>query len=360
MHIVGLRHSPATPRSTLSVRLRSAHPRDRSRSRLHGGRAADASLRRDEHRRSRADHGGGRLPPALPGRRDRDALREPRQPAQGALPARRHRRMRSTTSTCSARTSPSIATGPTHKASERGQAAGYRAETVVDIPFVRHTGEPLALQFAPLPRPDRRASADACTERNSILPAHEIAAAIEEMLMSEPTFSYVIPVHNQIADLRKTVRLLIERLGTSPGPRSSSWRTGRPTAPGPSASRSLRRIDSEEVAVRVTTSAKGLGFAWRRGMAIARGETFVLTAADLPFGFTDLDGYLGLAPRPLLVMGSKTHPESQIETPVVAESHVGRIRSAPCRPDRTEHRHAGIGAHPALAGADAAPAPAGR
>jgi hypothetical protein len=41
----------------------------------------------------------------------------------------------------------------------------------------------------------------------------------------------------------------------------------------------------------------------------------VLTAADLPFGFTDLDGYLGLSPRPLLVMGSKTHPGSQIETP---------------------------------------------
>jgi hypothetical protein len=52
-------------------------------------------------------------------------------------------------------------------------------------------------------------------------------------------------------------------------------------------------------------------------MALARGDTFVLTAADLPFGFTDLDGYLGMSPRPQLVMGSKTHRESQIETPVV-------------------------------------------
>jgi dolichyl-phosphate beta-glucosyltransferase len=52
-------------------------------------------------------------------------------------------------------------------------------------------------------------------------------------------------------------------------------------------------------------------------MAMARGETLVLTAADLPFGFTDLDGYLGLLPRPRLVMGSKTHHDSQIETPVV-------------------------------------------
>jgi predicted dehydrogenase len=62
-----------------------------------------------------------------------------------------------------------------------GQAAGYRAETVIDIPFVRHTGEPLALQFAHFL--DLIAGrADACAERNSILPAHEVAAAIEGCL----------------------------------------------------------------------------------------------------------------------------------------------------------------------------------
>jgi hypothetical protein len=50
---------------------------------------------------------------------------------------------------------------------------------VIDIPFVRHTGEPLALQFAHfLDLVSGRA--DACAERNSILPAHEVAAAIEE------------------------------------------------------------------------------------------------------------------------------------------------------------------------------------
>ena len=73
-------------------------------------------------------------------------------------------------------------------------------------------------------------------------------------------------------------------------------------------------FDAEDVAVRVTTSAKGLGYAWRRGMAIARCEVIVLTAADLPFGFTDLDGYLGISPRPALAIGSKTHPDSQVET----------------------------------------------
>ena len=91
--------------------------------------------------------------------------------------------------------------------------------------------------------------------------------------MSEPTVSYVIPVHNQIADLRRTVRLLVERLASSArAPRSSSSRTGRSDGSGPLCLSLAATFDGEEVAVRVTTSAKGLGFAWRRGMAIARGD----------------------------------------------------------------------------------------
>jgi hypothetical protein len=135
--------------------------------------------------------------------------------------------------------------------------------------------------------------------------------------MSDPVVSYVIPVHNQIADLRKTVHLLVERLGHLPGSEIILVENGSTDGSGPLCLSLASALDSEEVAVRVTTSAKGLGFAWRRGMAMARGDTFVLTAADLPFGFTDLDGYLGLLPRPRLVMGSKTHVDSQIETPLV-------------------------------------------
>ena len=59
-----------------------------------------------------------------------------------------------------------------------GIAPSYRAETIVDIPFVRHGGEPLLLQL-------RRfvqlldGSVDADVERSTILPAHEIAALVE-------------------------------------------------------------------------------------------------------------------------------------------------------------------------------------
>jgi dolichyl-phosphate beta-glucosyltransferase len=139
----------------------------------------------------------------------------------------------------------------------------------------------------------------------------------------EPTFSYVIPVHNQIADLRRTVRLLMERLGHLPGSEIILVENGSSDGSGPLCLSLAGTFDGDEVAVRVTTSAKGLGFAWRRGMAIARGETIVLTAADLPFGFTDLDGYLGMSPRPSLVMGSKTHPESQVETSLVRRALSG-------------------------------------
>lgn len=132
--------------------------------------------------------------------------------------------------------------------------------------------------------------------------------------MSEPTFTYVIPVHNQTADLRRTVRLLVERLAHLPGSEVVLVENGSSDGSGPLCLSLAATYDGEDVAVRVTTSAKGLGFAWRRGMSIARGETIALSAADLPFGFTDLDGYLGMSPRPPLVLGSKTHPELQVET----------------------------------------------
>ncbi len=132
--------------------------------------------------------------------------------------------------------------------------------------------------------------------------------------MSQPTVTYVIPVHNQIAELRRTVTLLVARLGHLPGSEVILVENGSSDGSGPLCLSLAATFDGDEVGVRVTTSAKGLGHAWRRGMAMARSETLVLTAADLPFGFTDLDGYLGMSPRPPLVMGSKTHRGSKIET----------------------------------------------
>ncbi len=322
MHIVGLRHSPETPRSTLSVvfdlliheiDLALAYMGGATPSRVCG---ATATAGRD------------------PIVEVADCILQFSSGAVATLSASRasQRKVRSQlVSTATALYDVDLLrqdlTVYRHRAHEQGvgvgQAAGYRAETVVDIPFVRHTGEPLALQFRALPRPDR--GQGRCLRRTQFDPPRPRDRSRHRgVRMSDPTVSYIIPVHNQIADLRRTVRLLVERLGHLPGSEILLVENGSSDGSGPLCLSLAALLDSEDVAVRVTTSAKGLGFAWRRGMAMARGELLVLTAADLPFGFTDLDGYLGMSPRPLLVMGSKTHPESQVET---------SLRGVRCRPD---------------------------
>jgi hypothetical protein len=54
----------------------------------------------------------------------------------------------------------------------------YRSDTIVDIPFVRHAGEPLSLQlehFVALVR----GAADADAELRSLMVPHEVADAVE-------------------------------------------------------------------------------------------------------------------------------------------------------------------------------------
>ncbi len=55
----------------------------------------------------------------------------------------------------------------------------YRAETVVEIPFVRHTGEPLAVQFEHF-IDLAEGSADSARERATLLAPHEVINTIKE------------------------------------------------------------------------------------------------------------------------------------------------------------------------------------
>jgi predicted dehydrogenase len=177
VHIVGLRHSPATPRSTLSVVFDLLiHEIDLALGYMGGAVPS---------RVCGATSTAGRAPIMEVA----DCLLHFPSGAIATLSASRasQRKVRSQfVATPSAlyevdllRQDLTVYRHRDHKQGVGiGQAAGYRAETVVDIPFVRHTGEPLALQFRHfLDLVDGRG--DACQERNSILPAHEIAAAIE-------------------------------------------------------------------------------------------------------------------------------------------------------------------------------------
>ena len=56
----------------------------------------------------------------------------------------------------------------------------YRAETVVDVPYVRHRGEPLALQLAAFIELVCSGDPDAAAaERASILLPHVVAATMD-------------------------------------------------------------------------------------------------------------------------------------------------------------------------------------
>ncbi len=60
------------------------------------------------------------------------------------------------------------------------QRTGYRAQTVVDIPFVKQAGEPLVRQLAHFVTLVEGAG-DAAAERATLLGPHELAAEVEDL-----------------------------------------------------------------------------------------------------------------------------------------------------------------------------------
>ena len=68
--------------------------------------------------------------------------------------------------------------------------------------------------------------------------------------------------------------------------------------------------DTPFVSFQVLQSPKGMGNALRCGIAASKGRRVLLTADDLPFGFTDLEAAAALPEQPLLIIGSKAHPRS--------------------------------------------------
>jgi glycosyltransferase involved in cell wall biosynthesis len=122
-------------------------------------------------------------------------------------------------------------------------------------------------------------------------------------------FTYIVPVHNEQATLPDTIRRLDEARATHAidriiavenGSRDDTWRVLQELAARTPELRAFRE------------PAAGIGYAYHRGIAealreLAPGaETYlVLTACDLPFGFTDVESMLALPERPAVAIGSK-------------------------------------------------------
>ena len=125
--------------------------------------------------------------------------------------------------------------------------------------------------------------------------------------------TYVVPAHNSTLAIEPTLRALASRLADRDAElvvveNGSTDGTGD----------LLRRIEQAwahpRVSLRLLRSAKGMGNAYRAGIAASRGERVVLTADDLPFGFDDLDAAEGVDPavHPV-VIGSKGHRDSDVD-----------------------------------------------
>lgn len=128
--------------------------------------------------------------------------------------------------------------------------------------------------------------------------------------------TYVLPVHNQERVLRESVQRLVAGLQEFAGSEVILVENGSTDASPAICADMARAHATGPVSVIAAQSAQGLGHALRRGIELARGEVLVLTAADLPFGFTDLDAYLHADPHPRLAIGSKAHPASRTHVPL--------------------------------------------
>ncbi len=130
---------------------------------------------------------------------------------------------------------------------------------------------------------------------------------------SATTLSYVVPAHNSRLAIEATLRALASRLD---GRDAEVIVVENGSTDGTGAL--LERIEETwahpGVSLRVLRSAKGMGNAYRAGIAASRGARVVLTADDLPFGFDDLDAAEGVDPTAHpVVIGSKGHRDSDAD-----------------------------------------------
>ena len=87
----------------------------------------------------------------------------------------------------------------------------------------------------------------------------------------------------------------------------------------------LAKIKVKNVRV-ITLKSKGHGLAMKTSILQAKGENVLLTAIDLPFGFSDLQEMLKLSNQFDIIFGSKAHPKSLIYSPLLRKISSGIYR----------------------------------
>ena len=132
---------------------------------------------------------------------------------------------------------------------------------------------------------------------------------------------YVLPVHNEAAILARNVASLRQTLDAFAGSRILLAENGSGD-PSLAIARELAAQPGSVPVQALTIASAGIGHAYDLGIRQALAEItdtaehwLVLTAADLPFGFSDLNQAVPFLPpgQPVsLLIGSKAHPRSQV------------------------------------------------
>ncbi len=129
-------------------------------------------------------------------------------------------------------------------------------------------------------------------------------------------FIYLVPIHNEAQILVQTVAALRDGLKSFPGSQVYLLENGSRDQSFRLAKELTEESDTFSVKCFSTNNA-GMGAAYRLGLenlpALSASWRVVFTAADLPFGFSDLESYLQGPLDIALAIGSKSHSLSRVK-----------------------------------------------
>ena len=158
--------------------------------------------------------------------------------------------------------------------------------------------------------------------RYIIFPQKKVTTRRENAKASLPaSIDFIIPAHNSAGTIATALRHL------------DDWAKSHEDVPAlviengstDNTAQIVQKLvsDGEFSASRVEfyTSQTGMGHAYREGIKRSRADLLVLTADDLPFMTSDIDGWFA-DPREGVSLGSKAHPDSRVE-----RSHLRNIAS---------------------------------
>lgn len=146
-----------------------------------------------------------------------------------------------------------------------------------------------------------------------VFPVEKVDSPRPVQVPSPDRFEFIVPAHNSESVLEETVQVLRVWSDTRQVQTTVVIVENASTdATFELATRLAGECASERFVITVLRAEKGMGAAYRRGIEASQADRLVLTADDLPFGTSDIDGWLTL-PRSGLAIGSKAHPDSLVE-----------------------------------------------